>query len=299
MILTITFNPAIDHTYILEEDIEDGEVSRTDDSRFDAGGKGINVASYLDALGQETIATGPLGGFTGNFIREELEEYGLAHDFVEGGRARINTTVVAGEKEYKINHNGPDAGEELVDRIISKIHELDPEMVVISGSLLPNLDYKAIEQVKNETNIDVAVDLPGDVLGKLEGDYFVAKPNENELSEATGIEVNSVEDAVKASRKLLDRGFNNVLASLGEKGAVLVTPEENLYAEGLEADVADTTGAGDAGLSGFLAGISEGREHALKQGLAFATLVVETHGTGVPDLDKLEDYIEKTEIEEL
>jgi 1-phosphofructokinase len=301
MILTVTFNPAIDHTYVLDADLEDSEIARTDSSQFDAGGKGINVSSYLKALDVDTTATGVLGGFTGDFIKSELDKQGLNHNFVEGGRTRVNTTVLAGDREYKINHDGPDTGESVVKEIISKIGDLQPENVVISGSLPPGLDYTAVEKIAEESGSRVTVDLSGQVLGHLEGEYFLAKPNEDELSNATGRKVNSVEEAYEAAQILIDRGFENVLASLGGKGALLVSQDEAWYVEGIDATVEDTTGAGDAILSGFLAGLKQGKDKndALEQALAFATTVVETSGTQLPDMSDLDVYIGKAEAETL
>lgn len=299
MILTVTFNPAIDHTYILDEDLEDGNISRTEKSRFDAGGKGINVSSYLSSLGLDSVATGFLGGFTGKFIRSELDDQGLDYDFVEGGRTRINTTVVANSEEYKINHSGPETHEENVKKVIEKIRERNPEAIVISGSLPPGIDYTAIERIKNEVSSKVVVDLSGDVLAELNEDYFLAKPNEEELSKATGIEVNSVKSAVEASEVLLERGFQNVLASLGEKGALLSSDDQRIYAKGLDVEVVDTTGAGDAMLSATISELLEGKDkfESLKNGLAFSTIVVQTSGTQIPELEKLEEYKERAEIE--
>lgn len=301
MILTVTFNPAIDHTYMIDEDLAQENVARTSESQFDAGGKGINVSFYLKALGYETVATGLLGGFTGDFIRSELTERGLDHDFAETGTTRINTTVISEDSEYKINHSGPKAGEETVEALMEKIVEKEPEKIIVSGSLPPGLDHSAIERLEDETHAEVVADLHGDTLGELEGDYFIAKPNRDELQEATGEKVDTAEDAAEASEMLLQRGFRKVLASLGADGAVLSTPEQKLYASALDVDVQDTTGAGDAMLSATLAALEEDMSdsEALKKGLAFATLVVETPGTKIPDMEKLEEYMEKVEVEKI
>ena len=301
MILTVTFNPAIDHTYTVEEDLAGSHILRTEDSQFDAGGKGINVASYLKSLGKDTLATGLLGGFTGEFIRKKLDEQGLEHDFAESGTTRINTTIIGDKSEYKINHSGPEAGEEAVDRVLEKVRAREPDTVVISGSLPPGLDYSAVEKIRESAEADVVADLHGDVLGELKGDYLLAKPNRKELSDATGTEVETVEDCKKASEKLLDRGFDNVLASLGAEGAVLSTDEKALYVEGLDSEVVDTTGAGDAMLAAMLSAMEENRssEQALKRALAFATLVVETPGTRTPEIDKLERYEEKVKVQKV
>ena len=301
MILTVTFNPAIDHTYTVEEDLAGSHILRTEDSQFDAGGKGINVASYLNSLEKDTVATGLLGGFTGDFIRKKLDEQGLKHDFAESGTTRINTTIIGNEAEYKVNHSGPETGEEVVEDVLEKVRAREPDNVVVSGSLPPGLDYTAVEEIRENVEADVIVDLHGGTLGDLEGDYLLAKPNRKELSKAADMSVQTVEHCKKASEKLLDRGFDNILASLGEDGAVLSTEDNALYVEGLESEVVDTTGAGDAMLAAMLAGIQEemSKKDALKQALAFATLVVETPGTRTPEIDRLEEYIEEVEVREI
>ena len=298
MILTVTFNPAIDHTYTVEKDLAEDHIMRTDDSQFDAGGKGINVASYLNTLGKDTVATGLLGGFTGEFIQEKLDEQGISHDFAEAGTTRINTTVIGEKTEYKVNHSGPETDHQAVEMVIDRIQAREPEIVVISGSLPPGLDYSAVEKIGGSVDADIVVDLHGDVLGQLEGSYLLAKPNRKELSEATGTEIRTVEDCRKASKLLLDRGFDNVLASLGEDGAVLSTKEQTYFVEGLEYEVVDTTGAGDAMLASMLSGLQDGmdKKDALKQALAFSTLAVETSGTRPPDIERLEEYIREVEV---
>lgn len=301
MILTVTFNPAIDHTYTVEEDLADSHILRTEDSQFDAGGKGINVSSYLNALGRETLATGLLGGFTGDFIQEELDEQGLKHDFVDSGTTRINTTVIGENTEYKINYSGPETGKESVDKVLERILEHEPEILVISGSLPPGLDHSVVERIRDQVDARVVLDLHGDVLGEMQGEYLLAKPNRKELSEATDIDVETVDDCKDAAKILLDRGFENILASLGEEGALLSTEDRTLYVEGLDSDVVDTTGAGDAMLASMLAGMQEGmdKEDALKQALAFATLAVETPGTRTPEIDRLEEYMREVKLREV
>ena len=103
MILTVTFNPAVDHTLRIADKPASGRVHRaTAGGQFDAGGKGINVSQYLSALGSDTVATGLLGGFTGEYIRSVLSEEPFETIFVNlPSPTRINTTVHAADGEYK------------------------------------------------------------------------------------------------------------------------------------------------------------------------------------------------------
>ena len=80
MILTVTLNPAIDRVYFLEE-FEIGKVYRAERYTRTAGGKGLNVARVAHLIGCETSAMGFAGGYTGDFIKSEIEKQGIiSHD---------------------------------------------------------------------------------------------------------------------------------------------------------------------------------------------------------------------------
>jgi Fructose-1-phosphate kinase and related fructose-6-phosphate kinase (PfkB) len=76
VILTVTFNPAVDKT-IKVSGFRIGEVIRASDSRIDAGGKGINVSKTIKELGGSSTALGFIGGKTGDLIKEYLDNEGL------------------------------------------------------------------------------------------------------------------------------------------------------------------------------------------------------------------------------
>lgn len=291
MIATVTFNPAVDQTVELSEDLEPGTVMRTDRQRFDAGGKGINVAKYLEALGTDALATGPVGGFTGDFIAEALAEDGIPAEFVGvDGTTRLNSTVVAAGEEYKINHSGPELDAAVVDEIRSLLEEHGPDAVVVSGSLPPGLDAGAVDRVAAGP-WDAVVDLSGGMLSRLEEEeYALCKPNQKELAEATGMPTGTAAEVAAAARALRDEGFDAVLASMGGDGAVYVDAEVALFAEAFDVEVADTVGAGDAVVAGFLSARESGADpaDALRRGIALSARVVSVHGTQVPPLDGLE-----------
>mgnify|MGYP000457019514 CR=1 FL=1 len=96
MILTVTYNPAVDQTMTFDEPLVAETVNRATDARFDAGGKGINVSQFLAGMDTETVATGLLGGFTGDFVTDQLQAAGIETAFVATDEpTRLNTTALA------------------------------------------------------------------------------------------------------------------------------------------------------------------------------------------------------------
>ncbi|WP_435157036.1 1-phosphofructokinase [Haladaptatus sp. DFWS20] len=296
MILTVTLNPAVDHTVELDRELTDGTVARTDGSQFDPGGKGINVSKYLVEQDIQTIATGFVGDFLGQFLQEELTGSDILTDFVEiSGCTRLNTTILTPNAEFKINQDGPIIDDTAVESIIETIKRHSPRTVVIAGSLPPGVGPEIIDRVAEAGSWEVVVDVRGEALRTLEAEYALCKPNREELAAATGEDVGSLEGAFSAVRSLREQGFERVVASLGEDGAIMATSDAVLHTPALDVDVVDTVGAGDALLSGVLAERHRGGtdETALCAGVAVASRVVSVSGTSVPLLDDVSVNIEE------
>jgi len=94
MIITLTLNPAVDQT-ILVERLEIGAVNRFRESHLDPAGKGINASRVAHRLGRPTIAFGFLAGEVGLIAEKALDDEGVQHHFVRvPGQTRINATIV-------------------------------------------------------------------------------------------------------------------------------------------------------------------------------------------------------------
>ncbi|GAB3669230.1 1-phosphofructokinase [Halopiger thermotolerans] len=290
MILTVTLNPAVDHTITVEGDLEPDVVKRASMSQYDPGGKGINVSKYLAGLGVESTATGLMGGFLGSYIEDQLSRQKIPNDFVEmGGCTRLNTTILTDDEEYKVNQSGHNVKKETVREVVNKVREHDPEMVVIAGSLPPNLGPATIDRIARAGSWRTVVDVQGDLLKGLQSDYFLCKPNRRELGTATGMPVHTDEECVEAAEALREEGFEHVVASLGDDGALLASPEGVYRADARDVEVVDTVGAGDALLAGILSTFARGQSGtaALRMGVTVAAEVVSVPGTTVPEMSGL------------
>ena len=98
MIYTVTLNPSIDYVINLEH-LNKGHVNRVNSENVYPGGKGINVSRILKTLGHDSVATGFLSGFTGDFIRNSLYELNVKSDFInlDNGFTRINVKIKSEE----------------------------------------------------------------------------------------------------------------------------------------------------------------------------------------------------------
>ena len=139
MIITVTLNAAIDKSLAVPN-FRLGRRHRTVEQRTMAGGKGVNIARTLKALGQPVIATGFAGGATGTHIVEQLTEESILNDFVRiREESRTNTSVLdptTGE-QTEINERGPSVSEREVELFRDKLLYLarGAAIVVFAGSL--------------------------------------------------------------------------------------------------------------------------------------------------------------------
>lgn len=81
MILTVTANPSVDLTYMID-DMQVGAFNRTNILSKTAGGKGLNVARVCADFGMTPTVTGFLGGFTGDSIATKLSKLDINQSFV-------------------------------------------------------------------------------------------------------------------------------------------------------------------------------------------------------------------------
>ncbi|MBQ8496146.1 MAG: 1-phosphofructokinase [Clostridia bacterium] len=276
MIYTVTLNPSLDYI-VRVENFREGIVNRTASEMILAGGKGINVSLVLHELGCETKALGFLAGFTGDEIARRIRETGCKEDFIrlEKGVSRINVKLKSGE-ETEINGSGPYISAEDWERLLMKIAESVKagDILVLSGSapkMLGTSVYRKIAERVSGKDIKTVVDASGALLTEiLPCRPFLIKPNHHELSELFGVCIETREQAVIYAKKLLEMGAENVMVSMAEKGAVLVTADAVYEADAPKGRVINSVGAGDSMVAGFLAGYSleKNFEKALELGIA-------------------------------
>lgn len=303
MIYTVTLNPSIDFIVRLDH-LEFGSVNRmTSDDKF-AGGKGINVSRILQRLDVDNTATGFIGGFTGRFVENGLIAEGIKTNFVQVSEdTRINVKIKAGE-ETEINGAGPKISDEKLEELKAILAGLSSEdTVVFAGSApssLGNQVYNTLIPIAKKAGAEVVCDFEGQtLLDSLNYQPLLVKPNNHELADIFGVELNGLEDIEKYAREILAKGAKNVIISMAGDGALLVTPEAAYFAKPIKGTVKNSVGAGDSMVAGFTGEYVKSGDpiEALKWGVACGTAT--TFSNDLATAEFIKETYQEVEVEKL
>ncbi|WP_247827720.1 1-phosphofructokinase family hexose kinase [Arthrobacter antioxidans] len=305
MIVTLTANPSIDRTVGLSEPLVRGAVQRAIHVVQEAGGKGVNVSRALAMSGVRTLAILP--GDDDDPVLANLRSISLPfRNLPIGAGLRINTAVTEPDgTTTKINEPGPELSpgslEELLAVVVAESDGAD--WLVLAGSLPPGVPptfyttvTAAVRKAYGPAAPLIAIDSSGEPLIEAAAGVpapDLLKPNAEELSELTGIGTGDEleqdhELAAKACAVLVTAGVGAVLATLGSKGALLVTDAGAWHAVHPPVTARSTVGAGDSALAGYLLAHSAGErpENCLRQAVAHGSAAAALPGSTVPSLDQ-------------
>ncbi len=255
MIYTVTLNPALDKTVWIASFAIDA-VNRITSMRTDPGGKGINVSKVILKLGGRSIATGILAGSTGRMILDDVRRMGIETDFVfQDGETRTNLKIVDPVNHTNTDINEPgfsfseEISEKLLKRLLGRIKKSD--IVIFSGSVpkdSPEDTYQSFVMACAAEGAKVILDADGIQLREgIKASPYIIKPNHHELSGLVGHDLITTDELESAARELMKRfSIRKTVVSMGGRGALYVTENETIYAEGLKVPVKSTVGAGDS-----------------------------------------------------
>jgi 1-phosphofructokinase family hexose kinase len=312
MIITVTLNAAIDKSLSVPN-FRLGRRHRTVEQRTMAGGKGVNIARTLKALGQPVIATGFAGGATGTHIVEQLTDEAILNDFVRiRDESRTNTSVLdptTGE-QTEINERGPAVSEQEVELFRDKLLYIarGAAIVVFAGSLPRGVDpdvYASLIHDLARMEVTTVIDTDGEPLRQaVRAEPDVVSPNMLEAEELVGHEF-----AGEDERSLVVRE----IAALGPREAIMTLPDgcfAQILIDGrpcLKRARVDPRepiakrGSGDAFLAGYVAARYEGRapDHCLRFGVACGAESTGRLGAGLIDPREARRLIGEVEVSDV
>lgn len=261
MILTVTLNTALDITYRVQG-LRPHASHRVTEVTERPGGKGLNVARVLAALGHEVTVTGFAGGTTGGVVREQLTGVpGVTDALVPVAGATRRTVAVVDERTgdtTQLNEPGPAVAPAEWNAFQVAYEDLltGAAAVALCGSLPPGVPvgaYAGLVRAARAAGVPVLLDTSGEPLRRgLAARPDLIKPNADELAELTGS--HEPQRAAQAARR---RGARSVVASLGAEGLLAVTPEGRWRAAPPAHVHGNPTGAGDSAVAGLLSGLVE------------------------------------------
>jgi 1-phosphofructokinase len=308
-IATVTLNPAIDQTVVVN-DFTTNSVNRAQSLRLDAGGKGVNVASFLADYDLATVATGFLGRdnpqiFEQHFARKRIEDR-----FVRiPGLTRTGIKIVDQQRQQTTDINLPGltpstAELRLLHATIDSLAE-SCDCFVLAGKLPPTVPatiYAELIRNLKARGRRVALDTSQEALREgVQAGPAIVKPNIDELRQISGRDLRDLAAVEMAARQLLAHGIELAVVSMGKQGALFVDRDRSLVALPPAVQVQSTVGAGDAMVAGIIAGQAAGLslDEITRLATAFSVGTITRIGTDLPPLDILEQYRQQVTIRQL
>lgn len=263
MILTVTLNTALDVTYRVPRLLPHAS-HRVAAVTERPGGKGLNVARVLAALGHEVTATGFAGGPSGAVVTDLLTRSpGVVDALVPCAGATRRTVAVVDDASgdtTQFNEPGPLITAAEWALFLERYEELlaaGARAVALCGSLPPGVPvgaYAVLVRAARTAGVPVLLDTSGEALRRgVAARPEIIKPNAAELAELTGSR-----EPLPATRDARRRGAHAVVTSLGPDGLLAATPDGAWRAAPPRALAGNPTGAGDSAVAGLLSGLAEG-----------------------------------------
>lgn len=296
MIGVVCLNPALDVTHHVPA-VDWSGVNRPDAVHARPGGKGLNVARTLHALGAEVLVMGLVGGTTGEAVTAGLAALGVPSAFTwVRGETRRTFTVVDGRTgdAALFNEPGPRIAADGYAEFLARYASVIPgyEAVVLSGSLPPGLPpgcYAELTAMAAAAAVPVLLDAHGEALrlGAAAGPAIV-KPNLAELEAFAGRPLSGAggcgpggsgsggvdrQAVAAAARELRVSGPEAVVVSLGADGLHADTGDGCWQAVPPAVMAGNATGAGDAAAAGLAHGLAQRRpwDERLRHAVALGT----------------------------
>jgi ribokinase len=265
------------------------------------GGKGANQAVAAARLGGDVTMVGKVGN--DDFGKEHLESLKANRvncDFVwmdEQAGTGIGSIVIDRDGNNRIIVV-PGANLKLTGQEIEALENViaTADIVVLQLEIPMPTVYKAIDLAHKHRKTVVLNPAPAQ---KIDAQYiskidFII-PNETEAGLLTGIPVNHVEDAEKASRVFIQQGYQHVIITLGDKGVIYRNHLNFKHYPPYRVKAVDTTAAGDSFIGSFVYGLSRGLtiDHAVRLAVAASALTVTRLGAqpSLPTIEEVQNLL--------
>lgn len=305
MILTLTINPAIDRTITADQLVFEDRayiLGRTEA----AGGRGINASQVIHSFGGKTFAILTSGGTAGERIEKLLAKLGFPFEAIPvSAESRTNLTISDRHGlSIKLNDVGaPLAADELAE-IRKRVEARLPKAgwLMICGSMQPGVPphfYCEIIELAKARGVKTLLDSDGEALHHaLEAHPTVITPNQHEAERLLGRALITRNQCLQAVDALHVMGAENVILSLGARGAIGASAEGVYEVLPPRVDAVCPIGAGDALGAAFVWSMEKKKSFAesLRWGVAAGTASAKLPGLSFASFEQTRAMYKQVEV---
>ena len=242
-----------------------GETLIGSDFDMGPGGKGSNQAVGVARLGADSYFTGIIGNdklaeiATNLYAAEEVNTHYLYQTNQQPTGAGFIILNQAGENGIIIDVGAVGLMDgQFVDTVEHQIAQSDIVMSVLEipvEAAARAMELGRKHGVRTLLNPAPATVLPNSVLQNVD----ILTPNETELRILLGLRPNDPTSTLELANRLQSRGGSTIIVTMGEKGALILVNGKVIEVPGINVNVVDTTGAGDAFNAGLAVALAEGK----------------------------------------
>jgi len=238
------------------------------------GGKGANQAVAAKRLGGDVTFVCKVGqDIFGDNSLSEYKKEGLVTDHIlrSGKPSGVALIPVSADGENSIvvaSGANADFSVEDVEKTLLAVGDFD---ILLLQLEIPVASVAAAARLAHERGAMVVLNpapcspLPEELFRYI--DLFI--PNETELSNFTGMPVDSLDEVKKACAIMQEKGVRGLIVTLGSQGSLLYAGEDSEVIPAKKVKAVDTTAAGDTFCGGLCVGLAEGK--SLREAALFAT----------------------------
>jgi 6-phosphofructokinase 2 len=305
VILTLTINPAIDRTMMVDKLVFEDRgyiLSRTEA----AGGRGINASHVIHSFGGKTLALLTSGGEIGTRMEQSLASMGFPYEVVRvAADGRVNLTI---SDQQGLTAKLNERGAPLADAEVAAVRELvearmkKASWIMLCGSIQPGVPpdiYADLIQIAKSNGVKTLLDTDGEaLLRSLESKPTVITPNQPEAERLLGRAILTRTQSLEAVSRIHAMGPETVILSLGSRGAMASSAEGIFEVLPPRVDALCPIGAGDAMGAAFVWALEKKKSFpdALRWAVATGTATAVLPGTSFPTLDQAKAIYKNVEV---